>query len=186
MWWVMLANPLTWGTRHCLSWKQVDDGYMLDYLKGEMSFCLCNLLSRLPLIRITFWFNVYAIMKLFLSLLVLWKLSGNNRFSFNCISPTTYLNHIIPLITISSLFHIFYNQQITKWKHFEVFLGGKENISLISMVKQCTYAEITASNFFKYITLKDTGNIISIIVVFTIFYEISNSVLLYGFLNYTI
>lgn len=123
VWWVMLANPLTWGTRHCLSWKQVDDGYMLDYLKGEMSFCLCNLLSRLPLIRITFWFNVYAIMKLFLSLLVLWKLSGNNRFSFNCISPTTYLNHIIPLITISSLFHIFYNQRESILRFF---LGEKK------------------------------------------------------------
>ena len=55
----------------------------------------------------------------------------------------------------------------------------------MSMVKQCIYAEVTARNFFKYITLKDTGNIISIIV-FTIFYEISNSVLPYGFLNYTI
>ena len=62
-------------TRYCLSWKQVDNEYILDYLKGEMSFCLCNLLSRLPLIGITFWFNVYSIMKLFLSLLVLLKLS---------------------------------------------------------------------------------------------------------------
>ena len=40
--------------------------------------------------------------------------------------------------------------------------------------------QVTAHYFFKYITLKDTGNVIFIIVVFIILYEISNFVLPYG------
>ena len=55
-----------------------------------MSFCLCNLLSRLPLIGITFWFNVYSIMKVFsFSSTDVERFSGLERdYAFNYCSPS--------------------------------------------------------------------------------------------------
>lgn len=61
----------------------------LTIWKSDISFCLCNPFNRLPAMSITFWINVYSIIKLlsFYSTSVARFSGSRGDFVFNCILP---------------------------------------------------------------------------------------------------
>lgn len=65
--------------------------YLPGYIRGEISFCLCNVFGRLPLMCIALCFNAYPIIQLFFSSSTfVERIPGlGGVFIFNYISPTT-------------------------------------------------------------------------------------------------
>lgn len=63
---MVLASHLTWGLVIVyLENKDVWGCICLATEEGEISFCLLQPLSVFPVLYITFWFNMYAVMKAF-------------------------------------------------------------------------------------------------------------------------
>lgn len=62
---MMPSSPPTWELVIYPENMDIMGCICLAAYKGEISFCLCNLFIDSPVIRITFWLNVYATIKLF-------------------------------------------------------------------------------------------------------------------------
>lgn len=86
----MLSSPLTGGLVSVYLENVYVTGWTHLAIEKEISFCLCNLLSGLPVMRIKFCFDADLIIKLFsLSPTFVERFSGSEGdFVFNHISPT--------------------------------------------------------------------------------------------------